>query len=142
MLKRCLGLFVAAGLTLPSLAGSFDIPWYTIDGGGGTSFGGVYELSGTIGQPDAGVMSGGSYTLTGGFWAGVRAAGLPGDMNCDGVITNFDIDPFVLALVDAQAYQVAFPGCSIMNGDINGDGQFNNFDIDPFVVCIINLGCP
>ncbi|QOJ14239.1 MAG: hypothetical protein HRU75_06145 [Planctomycetia bacterium] len=142
MSRRVLPVLAAAILGLPALAGTFDIPWYTIDGGGGTSSGGVYELSGTIGQHDAGVMSGGSFSLTGGFWAGIRAAGLRGDMNCDGVITNFDIDPFVLALVDAAAYQLAFPNCSIMNGDINNDGQFNNFDIDPFVVCIINLGCP
>ena len=46
----------------------YAITWWTIDGGGGTSSGGGYSLSGTIGQPDAGVMSGGLYTLTGGFW--------------------------------------------------------------------------
>ncbi|HEV8525829.1 MAG TPA: hypothetical protein VGQ71_15145 [Terriglobales bacterium] len=47
---------------------NFSLGWFTIDGGGGTSGGGVYSVSGTIGQPDAGAMSGGSYTLTGGFW--------------------------------------------------------------------------
>ena len=39
-------------------------------GGGGTSTGGVYSVSGTIGQPDAGLLTGGSYTLAGGFWPG------------------------------------------------------------------------
>jgi hypothetical protein len=29
------------------------LDWFTIDGGGGTSTGGVYAVSGTIGQPDA-----------------------------------------------------------------------------------------
>ncbi|MBK8916014.1 MAG: hypothetical protein IPM64_15700 [Phycisphaerales bacterium] len=57
----------------------------------------------------------------------------PGDMNCDGVVTNFDIDPFVLALVDPEAWAIAYPGCPILNGDVNGDGAFTNFDIDPFV---------
>lgn len=34
------------------------------------STGGVYSVSGTIGQPDAGgPMTGGNYSLTGGFWA-------------------------------------------------------------------------
>jgi hypothetical protein len=42
--------------------------WVTIDGGGGVSTGGEYSLSGTIGQPDAGVMSGGKFSLIGGFW--------------------------------------------------------------------------
>ncbi|HWN96366.1 MAG TPA: hypothetical protein VNT99_15150, partial [Methylomirabilota bacterium] len=50
-------------------AQSYSIDWFTIDGGGGTSTGGVYSVSGTIGQPDAGTMSGGNYSLAGGFWA-------------------------------------------------------------------------
>jgi hypothetical protein len=49
--------------------GTYDLTWSTIDGGGGMfSTGGTYELSGTIGQPDAGKLSGGIYTLNGGFW--------------------------------------------------------------------------
>lgn len=58
-------------LLLPWLARaqSYSIDWSTMDGGGGTSTGGVYSVSGTIGQPDAGAMSGGTFTLVGGFWA-------------------------------------------------------------------------
>src|SRR5439155_18754586 len=37
-------------------------------GGGGTSSGGNYTLAGTIGQPAAGTLEGGSYQLVGGFW--------------------------------------------------------------------------
>ncbi len=52
-------------------SGSYDLSWYTIDGGGATfSTGGGYSLGGTIGQPDAGSMGGGSYQLNGGFWGG------------------------------------------------------------------------
>src|SRR5256884_9286743 len=58
-------------------AQNYSIDWFTIDGGGGTSTGGVYSVSGTIGQPDAGHMSGGNYTLDGGFW-GVFAVQVPG----------------------------------------------------------------
>ncbi|MCW5550734.1 MAG: hypothetical protein KIS67_01075 [Verrucomicrobiae bacterium] len=55
-----------------TLHAQYAIDWYTIDGGGGTSTGGVYSVSGTIGQPDAGtVMTGGDYSLTGGFWSAV-----------------------------------------------------------------------
>jgi len=55
------------------LAQNYQIDWYTIDGGGGTSSGGTYELSGTIGQPDATTttLTGGSYSLQGGFWPGL-----------------------------------------------------------------------
>jgi hypothetical protein len=71
----CLGVLVA--LVAPARAGGgLQIHWYTIDGGGEVfSIGGAFELSGTIGQPDAsraGVLRGGPYHLTGGFWgAGV-----------------------------------------------------------------------
>src|SRR5205085_6019224 len=54
-------------------AQSYKIDWYSINGGGGTSTGGVYSLSGTIGQPDAGTLSGGKFVLDGGFWGGVFA---------------------------------------------------------------------
>ena len=60
---------------------NYTIDWFTIDGGGGTSTGGTFAVSGTIGQPDAsGAMTGGNYSLTGGFWsliAVVQTAGLP-----------------------------------------------------------------
>ena len=52
-------------------AGSYDLSWWTVDGGGGTSSGNGYTLNGTLGQPDAGTLaSGGEYTLAGGFWHG------------------------------------------------------------------------
>lgn len=62
---------------------------------------------------------------------------LKGDMNCDGAVNNFDIDPFVQALLDAPAYIAAFPQCDINNGDVNGVDGLNNFDIDAFVTLVI-----
>jgi hypothetical protein len=74
----------ACGLLALSLvaanARNLAVDWFTIDGGGGTSTGGVYSVSGTIGQPDAGHLSGGNFTLDGGFWgiiAAVQTAGAP-----------------------------------------------------------------
>jgi len=59
----------------------YAINWHTIDGGGGTSTGGVYSVSGTIGQPDAGgPMTNGQYSVMGGFWAlpmAIQATGAP-----------------------------------------------------------------
>ena len=66
-----LRLCVAAALMLFSFvaAAQYAINWHTIDGGGGTSTGGVYSVSGTIGQPDAGgPMTNGQFSVTGGFW--------------------------------------------------------------------------
>ena len=60
-------------------AQSYSIDWYRVACGGGMSTGGVYSVSGTIGQPDAGVaMSGGNYTLQGGFWSIIAAVQTPG----------------------------------------------------------------
>jgi hypothetical protein len=56
-----------------------------------------------------------------------------GDLNCDGAVDAFDIDPFVLALTDPAGYAAAWPDCHRMLADINGDGVVNAFDIDPFV---------
>ena len=64
--------------TSGAFAQSYSIDWYTIDGGGGTSTGGVYSVSGTIGQPDAGTMTGGSFTLAGGFWSVINLVQIPG----------------------------------------------------------------
>jgi len=76
-------LICAVWLCLP-IAGfsqNYSIDWFKIAGGGGTSTGGTYSVSGTIGQPDAsGQMSGGNFTVTGGFWslfAAVQTAGAP-----------------------------------------------------------------
>jgi uncharacterized membrane protein len=58
---------------------TYDLSWWTVDGGGATfSTGGGYSLGGTIGQPDPGVLSGGGYELGGGFWGGGVPAAGPG----------------------------------------------------------------
>jgi hypothetical protein len=55
---------------------AYSISWYTVDGGGGTSAGEPFTLLGTAGQPDAGTLTGGDYTLTGGFWYARPAAAI------------------------------------------------------------------
>lgn len=72
-------LLWASAVALP--AQNYSINWYKIAGGGGTSVGGSYSLSGTVGQQDASLqpMTGGGYSLTGGFWAlyAVQTPGAP-----------------------------------------------------------------
>jgi hypothetical protein len=74
-------LILLSTLLLPSIgfAQNYSVDWYKIAGGGGTSTGGVYAVNGTIGQPDAsGAMTGGNYSLTGGFWALISIVQTPG----------------------------------------------------------------
>ena len=80
-LAVCVALLVAAPLLAQTGGGPADaggagygLAWSTVDGGGHTfSRGGTYTLGGTAGQPDAGLLAGGGYTLSGGFWAGSTA---------------------------------------------------------------------
>jgi hypothetical protein len=60
----------------------------------------------------------------------------PGDLNCDGLVNAFDIDPFILALTDPAGYATRFPNCDILNADCNSDGLVNAFDIDPFIALL------
>jgi hypothetical protein len=71
----CAGLFA-----WNAAAQNYSIGWYKVAGGGGVSTGGTYQVSGTIGQHDAGgPMTHGGYSLTGGFWAlyAVQTPGAP-----------------------------------------------------------------
>lgn len=80
-MKNAFIIFAAlTAMLLPAgaLAQNYTISWYKVSGGGGASTGGTYQVSGTIGQPDAsGAMTGGNYSLTGGFWA-LLAIQVPG----------------------------------------------------------------
>lgn len=76
---RVLLAMMVGVMTLTAL-GQFTLDWYKVGGGGGTSAGGAYQITGTIGQHDAGApMSGGPYSVTGGFWSlyAVPTAGAP-----------------------------------------------------------------
>jgi len=62
-------LFTTTALTAGSQG--YALSWWTVDGGGGSlSIEGGYSLSGTAGQPDAGLLAGSEYSLGGGFWGG------------------------------------------------------------------------
>ena len=87
----CVGAlgFVPRAVTGPP---EFEMSRSTIDGGGVMrSTGGEFELSGTIGQPDAGVMTGADFQLTGGFWFALDS----GDCNEDGGVSLLDHADFV-----------------------------------------------
>jgi parallel beta-helix repeat protein len=65
---------------------------------------------------------------------------VPADMNLDGVVNVFDIDPFVLGLTDPAAYQAQYLVPAVLHGDCNYDGVLNGFDIDPFVQALLSPG--
>jgi hypothetical protein len=87
-----LGLVMAAVLVAAFVAWSApDSPSHSIASGGGTSSGGSFTISGTIGQADAGLAAGGAFAVEGGFWGGayaVQSIGAP-FLSITGVGANF-----------------------------------------------------
>lgn len=116
-------------------ADDLKIDWYTVDGGGVMrSSGGDYELSGTIGQPDAGVTAGEPYTLRGGFWA-VPPCWCVSDLNIDGLRNGADIRQFIGCMLGSTS------ACAC--ADIDGSGVLNATDLSMFVDSLVAGGaCP
>jgi hypothetical protein len=79
LIAACIICFVAGGVALAQSGGVFELRSATVDGGGGSSAGGAFILSGTAGQADAGTLSGGDFTIHAGFWqpAGIQFLYLP-----------------------------------------------------------------
>lgn len=128
--------FVLMMMAPKALSQDLGISWYTIDGGGGVSTGSGFTVSGTIGQPDAGVLSGGDLTLTGGFWAAgaEQPCSLPGDITGDGAVDLTD-----LAIVLAN-YGVP-SGAAYEDGDLDGDGDVDLADL-AIVLAAYGTACP
>jgi hypothetical protein len=120
-------MIAAAAVTC--LAGEpFDLSWNTIDGGGVMrSSGGSFVLSGTIGQPDAGPgapgMTGGNFTLTGGFWFETP----PGDCNADGSMGRLDHQAFVNCLTGPGNDIVIVDECRCFDADSSGTIDLADF---------------
>jgi hypothetical protein len=71
ILALMLTLTSAVGRAQAQTGGDYDLSWSTVNGGGGKSAGGGFQLTGTVGQSDAASLSGGDYRVEGGFWDGV-----------------------------------------------------------------------
>ena len=54
----------------------------------------------------------------------------PCDMNCDGQVDAFDIEPFLGLLFGGGV------PCDACTGDADGDGSVDAFDIEPFLECL------
>jgi hypothetical protein len=104
--------------------GGFDLTWNTVDGGGVMrSTGGGFELSGTIGQVDAGRLAGGDFELTGGFWFEVS----PGDCNEDGGVTLFDVADFSSCILGPYIFDEPGPLCECFDLDLSATIDLRDF---------------
>lgn len=61
-----------------------------------------------------------------------------GDTNTDGSIDLMDVEPFVLTLIDPDAYRAAYPWVEVDKvADVNHDGSVDLRDVEPFVELLI-----
>lgn len=122
------GLVLAASV---ATAVEYDLTWHSIDGGGAMRItGGPFELSGTIGQADAGRLSGGGFEITGGFWFEIA----PGDCTQDGGVEIHDFANFN----DCMAGPGGDPGSDRCNClDLDGDGDVDLVDMAEFQATFI-----
>ncbi|HUU83571.1 MAG TPA: hypothetical protein VM243_08710 [Phycisphaerae bacterium] len=126
-----LGLIAAGGLQ----ADDFALDWWSIDGGGDMwTTGGEFELSGTIGQPDASltVMTGGDFELVGGFWAIAAVQFCPGDLDSDGDTDHSDLG---ILLADWGCVGSGPEDCP---GDVDGDFDTDHSDLG---ILLADWGC-
>jgi len=105
-----------------AVAEAFEMTRYTVDSGGVMhSTGAEFELSGTIGQPDAGTLTGGGFQLAGGFWFELG----PTDCNEDGTVDLLDHDMFTQCLTGPDA---GIPGgCECFDVDRSGVIDLRDF---------------
>jgi hypothetical protein len=130
-MNRSFSLVIGVLVLTPAAAHAqlLDLSWNTIDGGGGTSTGGPWTLSATIGQPDAGgPMTGGTFSLSGGFWPGAIPTCRP-DINGDSQVNVADFLAFL------SLYSAGNP-----RADFNSDGQVNVQDFLAFLAAY-SAGC-
>ncbi len=124
-------------LAASQLFAQYEITWHTIDGGGAMfttdDQPNGFEVSGTIGQCDAGpapAMSGGSFTLVGGFWTVPgNVCQFPGDVNFDGQRSGLDIQGFVNCLTIGIS-------CGCADVDLSGSVEIS--DVAVFVQMLLN----
>ena len=136
MNTRTLTLCVLTSTFCLGVKAQYSVDWHEFAGGGGTSTGGVYTVTGTIGQPDAGAMSGGDYSLTGGFWSILAAVQPPGAPaltiahSGNSVIVSwpYPSSGFVLQ----QNSDLANPaGWSAYGGTVSTNGGVNSITLTP-----------
>lgn len=121
-----------------AIAQPYTVDWSTIDGGGTiNSTGGTFDLSGTIGQPDAQVapvMSGGSFELTGGFWPVTQVCYCLSDLNHDGKKDGSDIQQFLACVLSGG-------DCTCADADAANGLTLD--DVPVFVSSLLDgTGCP
>ncbi len=120
---------LALPLTLAAPASAqLTVRWSTVDAGGGRTASTPptpLTLASAIAQPDASTLSGGAFTLRGGFLPARRQSPpCPADFNGDGVLDPDDLSDYIACFFN-------LPPCD--QGDINADGFIDPDDLSDYI---------
>lgn len=131
-------------------AAAFEIPWQSINGGGGPSSSTNYSVNASVGQSTIGSATSTNYEVGIGYWYGVNAltgCSCPthGDPASTGVIDVFDVLACVaVAFQNGPAFTDA--GCPFSNTDVSPTGGCSGavdvFDVLAFVNVAFQNGSP
>lgn len=110
-----LGIFALGAIGVAAQSGDYDIPWRTIDNGGGLAYGDTgYILEATIGQPESEDLIGGPYRVQGGYWSELvtplpRASATPSASPTASATVEVTPDPNLTPTVTATSAASATP---------------------------------
>ncbi|MDM7460112.1 MAG: hypothetical protein P3X24_000440 [bacterium] len=109
--------------------GGYDLTWWTLDSGGVTfATGGSFDLGGTVGQPDASnALTGGAFSLTGGFWLMPACIATNGDVDGSGCVDDADL----------LGVLFNFGATGANPADVNCDRQVDDADL---LIVLFNFG--
>ncbi len=140
-MRACWWIVIAVlALVSPRALAQVEIDWQTIDGGGVVSMSaGAIELTGSVGQPDASVLSAGvqgspgEMILAGGFWVLETAPFCVADIDRSGFVDSDDYVLFVAAFADG-CFGSGNPtlGC-LYSADFDRSGFVDSDDFVAFV---------
>ncbi len=129
-LKMALGVVGPLLVATAAAAQSYALDSQMVGSGGGTSTGGVYSVNASVGQPVAGSMSGGPYTIDAGFWSVIGPAPTAaGERVINGSFENlsnsFIAD--VYGLMSLPAGSTAIPGWTTLTAELAWVSNTNTF---------------
>jgi hypothetical protein len=141
----------AVDQTQTASAANFEIPWQSVNGGGGPMSSASYSVNSSVGQAVIGFSTSANFQAGQGYWYGAEAAGggsgcacdCHADPLCDGVTNVLDV---------VQGVNVAFRGqpdiidpnanCPYTTTDATADGVTNVLDVVRLVNVAFRGGDP
>lgn len=115
------------------------IDWQVLAGGGGDAAGGVYAVSGTLGQAIVGDVGTSPYQVSQGYWQSFSCCtGTTGNVNMTGIVDLSDLSLLVLYLIQIPPPTLPCPDAA----NVNTVGIIDLSDLSLLVLRLIEIPPP